>query len=60
MRKREEQRVTKRMSIHMSDSHSTDKYSRLAKSTHHTHSHKGVNALIAVYCYHDVSVPVTG
>lgn len=26
----------------------------------HTHSHKGVNALIAVCCYPDVSVPVTG
>lgn len=55
------QKVTKKISIHMSNSHLTDKYSyRQAENIHSTHAFtQGVNALIVVCCYPDVSVSVT-
>lgn len=55
------QKVTKKISIHMSNSHLTDKYSyRQAENIHSTHAFtRGVNALTVVCCYPDVSVSVT-
>lgn len=55
-----EQRLTKRMSTHMADRHILIQAKSKNTSYTHTHSHKGVNALIAVCCYPDVSVLVTG
>ncbi len=51
--KKEEQRVTNTVSMHMSDWQLTDRCSyRQAKNMQHTH-HKRVNALIAKCCYTD-------